>query len=237
MTTLYKLTDQDGYTRRRMSGETKWSPGFTLEASGKDELCSSSFVHAYTHPLLAVLLNPIHARIENPLLWEAEGDIALTDDGLKVGCTRLTTIKQIDLPVISTEQRVRFAVLCAKAVYEGPGWKKWADNWLSGADRTKTTAMAAAHAAAVAVDVASRAAARAAASSASSSPPYSSAKDFSSSPWAARAASRAASDAAWAAVNAAWAAAHAAWVEPDVTLPDAAKDFSLIEMAEAAMKE
>ena len=59
MTKLYKLTDQNHQTRNN----TKWGAGVTHTASGQGDLCTAGWLHAYTSPLLAVLLNPIHANI------------------------------------------------------------------------------------------------------------------------------------------------------------------------------
>lgn len=137
---LYKLTDQDGYTRRGKSGETQWSEGFTLETNGEGDLCGPGWVHAYTDPLLAVFLNPIHADIKFPLLWECEGEIGKSDRGLKVGCKKLTTIRKLPLPDVTTEQRVRFGILCALEVCEEPQFMTWAGRWLAGTDRTKAAA-------------------------------------------------------------------------------------------------
>ena len=148
--TLYKLTDDCGQTW----GETQWGPGVTHTAPGTGQLCSDGWIHAYTDPLLAILLNPIHANFPEPRLWECEGDVGATDHGLKVGCTSLTTVREIPVPAITTEQRVRFAILCARQVYHGPEWLAWADNWLSGADRSE-----AAREAAEAAEAAARAAA------------------------------------------------------------------------------
>ena len=113
MTKLYKLTDQSGQTRNA----TQWGPGVTHEASGEGELCGHGWLHAYTHPLLAALLNPIHANFQEPVLWEAEGEIWLYDHGLKVGCRKLTTLRQIPLPAVTLEQRVEFGIRCALSVY------------------------------------------------------------------------------------------------------------------------
>jgi len=57
--------------------EFQWELGEWYEIpEGKrgDDLCSSSWFHCYDHPLLAVLLNPIHANFKNPLLFEVEVD-------------------------------------------------------------------------------------------------------------------------------------------------------------------
>src|SRR5262250_2167785 len=98
--TLYKLTDERGQTR----GGTQWGEDVTHEALGADgrDLCSSSWIHAYEHPLLAALLNPIHADFQSPQLWEARGEIGKRDGQLKCGCRKLTTVRQIELPTITT---------------------------------------------------------------------------------------------------------------------------------------
>jgi len=44
------------------------------------------------------------------------------------------------LPRVTTEQRVKFAILCAKAVYKDEAFNLWADRWLSGDDRTLQSA-------------------------------------------------------------------------------------------------
>ena len=182
MIKLYKLTDRDGQTRN----DTQWGPGVSHSGTGKGELCGPGWIHAYEHPLVAVLMNPIHAIFQNPRLWEAEGEIGLRDGQLKCGCKTLTTIREIPLPSITTEMHVRFAILCAKEVCACLSWNAWADRWLSGEDRTQAAAEAAAEAA-----EAGKAAAWAA--------------------WAAEAAAEAAEErASAAAAEAAWASAAAA---------------------------
>jgi len=143
VTTLYKLTDKNGRTK----GETQWGEGVTHSGTGEDGLCGEGFIHAYEDPLIAVLLNPIHADFKTPRLWEAEGEIALREGQLKCGCVSLTTVREIPLPEVTTEQRVRFAILCAKAVSRDAEWNKWADKWLRGEDRSKAGAARAARAA------------------------------------------------------------------------------------------
>jgi len=140
VTTLYKLTDSNGCTR----GDTQWGPGVSHSGTGEGDLCGPGWIHAYTHPLLALLMNPGHANIDNPLLWESEGEIALSDYGLKVGCRTLMTLREIPVPQITTEQRVRFGILCAKQVCDDLAWNVWADKWLSGEDRSRESASTAA---------------------------------------------------------------------------------------------
>ena len=108
----------------------------------------AGWLHCYADPLLAVLLNPIHADYENPRLFRARvGRKSKHDHGLKSGYTKMTLIEEIPLPAISTAQRVRFATLCAMKVYQDPGFVQWGENWLSGKDRSAEAAEAAAGAA------------------------------------------------------------------------------------------
>ena len=179
-TTIYKLTNQNVQTR----GSFQWALAEWHETSGEGELCSSGWLHCYSHPLLAVLLNPIHADIANPRLFEGEGEGRMLDDrGLKQGFTRMRITKEIPVPVVTTEQRVKFAILCALEFYREDSFVAWAKAWLDGSDRS------------------ARAATRAAADAAA---------DAACAARAARAADAAAAYAVYAAANAANAAADAA---------------------------
>jgi len=139
---LYKLTKRDGTT---YSG-CQWGKNVTHETDGKGDLCGPGFTHWYTHPLLAVLLNPIHANFDDPILWEGEGEVAKNAYGLKVGCTKATTIRRIRLPVVTTKQKTKFGIFCALEDGE-PNLGRWIDDWLSGKDRSRVAARAAARAA------------------------------------------------------------------------------------------
>ena len=52
------------------------------------------------------------------------------------GYTKARLVEELPVPQISLVQRVRFAIFCVKEVYKAKKWNKWADNWLSGKDRT-----------------------------------------------------------------------------------------------------
>jgi hypothetical protein len=112
---VYKLTTGDNKTRAGASNETQWGPGVTHTALGNGDMCTAAYIHGYAHPYLAVLFNPIHANISNPNLWDCAATVEKTD-GLKVGCTELTTIKQIPLPQITPKQRAKFANLSANYI-------------------------------------------------------------------------------------------------------------------------
>jgi hypothetical protein len=162
--------------------------------------------------LLAVLLNPAHANFHSDmLLWECEAEVGLRKAD-KIGCTLITTIKQIPLPIFTMVQKQAFAILVAKEVHKEAFFQSWADDWLSGEDRSVKAACAAANAAYAAGYAANAAACAAYTANAA---------------YAAYAASAAASAAANAAYAAASAAANAAY---------AAADLDLVKMAQDCLK-
>jgi hypothetical protein len=145
---LYKLTDKDGYTRRGQSNALLWAVCVTHTAKGKGtQLCTDGVIHAYLSPELALFLNPIHAAISQPRLWEAEGAVVAEEGQLIVGVKSLTVLCEITAVQPTTEQRVKFAILCALSVYKDTAFSEWAENWLSGKDRSAEAAWAAAKAA------------------------------------------------------------------------------------------
>jgi hypothetical protein len=145
--------------------ELKAYNGFQWELGKKEviettsgELCSDQFFHYYDHPLLAILLNPIHASINNPRLFlvETAGE-SLSDKGLKSGSKELTLIEEIELPDITLNQKIAFGILCALEVNQNPEFVLWANNWLSSIDRSIEAAADAANDAAYAAAAANAA--------------------------------------------------------------------------------
>jgi len=223
---VYKLTDKFGQTK----DNTKWGNNVSHTAKGKGkELCSDGWIHYYTHPLLAVLMNPIHAKFASPKLWEAEASGKIINEPFKSGCKTLTTIKKIPLPEISRVQKIAFGILCAKEVCKGKAWNKWADKWLSGKDRSRESADAAADDAYNADDAYAARDAAYAARSAATHATHAARAAAAYAAYAARAAARAAA-AAYAADAARAANARAAYA----AAADA-KLINFIELAEKAM--
>ena len=138
MKTAYKLTD----SKMRTYNEFQWELGKWYEITGERDLCSPGWFHFYNDPLVGMFLNPAHANIGNPRLFRAEVEGNFIDDnGTKCGYSRAKLIEELLVPQISPVQRVRFAILCVKEVYKRKKWNKWADNWLSGKNRTEKSAV------------------------------------------------------------------------------------------------
>jgi len=138
----YKLTDKHGQTRN----DTQWGENVTHRATGKGtELCSNQVMHCYSSPEMAVFFDCIHGGYGNEgLLWECRGR-KVSNDGTKIGCKSLTTIRQIDKPTITIEQRIEIATRCSLGIYHEKNWVKWDHGWLSGKDRSYHAADAAAY--------------------------------------------------------------------------------------------
>ena len=192
----WKLTTADHTTQNGCQwGRRVENPHGVKDGTG--ELCSRSWYHGYDNAYLAVLMNSQHANIEAPTLWRAEWRGSRLDDrGLKFGATEFRTIEVVEAPVVSTEQLIAFAILCAAQVWDSttcPTWDEWAQAWLAGENRNDSSAANAANAAYNAANAAYNAA-------------------------------YAAANAAYAAYNAAYAAANAAaadYAEPSVVLENA----------------
>jgi hypothetical protein len=157
--TAYKLTNQNMTTYN----DTKWEVGVKKTTDGSGELCGPGWLHCYDDPVLAIMLNPIHAKIDNPRLWLVEvGGDSKHDRGLKIGYTEMTLVEERPVPKVSTGQRIYFSILCAKEVYKDATWNVWADGWLSAVDRSAAYAHDAAYSAYAAYSASSAAAAYAA---------------------------------------------------------------------------
>ena len=143
MNTRYKLTNQDLTTYNSF----QWKLNEWKETSGEGELCTEGWLHCYSNPLLAIILNHIHANIEKPKLFEVEVEgKCKTNFGLKEGWTRMRLVKELALPEISLIQKVAFGILCTLEVYKEEKFILWANNWLNGKDRSKESAAAATYA-------------------------------------------------------------------------------------------
>ena len=138
--TIYKLTDMNMKTYRGYP----WTLGKWNRTSGKGDLCGPGWLHAYTSPVLAELLDPIHANFREYRLFrgEASGQV-IRDSGLKVGYTNMRITEELPRLHITPENRIRFGIACACRVYTSAEYRAWAGRWVSGADRTEAAARAA----------------------------------------------------------------------------------------------
>ena len=96
----YKLLSQEMTSHNN----TKWEVGVPITISKEgNQMCTDQVLHCYNHLMLAVIFNPIHGNIKNPLLFEIEVDKIVNTDGLKFASKSQTLIKEISLPEINIE--------------------------------------------------------------------------------------------------------------------------------------
>ena len=106
-----------------------------------------SLVSRICSPLLAVLHAPLHVDSDYTKMIEIEVSEVYAPNQMKLGFTTGVVGKDVPLPKITLEQKLRYAIGSACSVCEEKPFRKWADNWISGKDRTKATAWATARAA------------------------------------------------------------------------------------------
>ena len=141
-----KLTDSKGQTQN----QTQWGEGVTHRATGEGtDMCTDNVIHYYESPEIAIFANPIHANYNKDmmLMWEFKPEHKINHDGLKSACKEGTTIRQVPIPSITTEQRVAAAIKIALLTYNDERFVDWAEKWLSGENRSAGAAKAARNAA------------------------------------------------------------------------------------------
>ena len=133
----YKLTDINKQTH---NGYQLPENGIWYYPSNRKDTCtpcSDTALHHYSHPLLAILFNPIHASYKNCRLFKSEVDCEYGTDRLKGWCTAQKVISELEVPKITLEQKIAFAIYCAE--YTGNTsyiWQTWAYNWMHNIDRS-----------------------------------------------------------------------------------------------------
>jgi len=165
----YKLCTQENTTHNgfKLPDIGVWYSAANCDSPPRP--CSNTVLHHYKHPLLAVLFNPQHANINNPKLYKIAVSRELGTDGLKGWSRKQKLVEEMQLPYIADNAKIAFAILCTKQVYKDIAWNIWADNWLSGKDRSHAAAAAARYAAAAAARYAAAAASSVAAAAAARS--------------------------------------------------------------------
>lgn len=141
----YKLLTKEMKSRQGWYNEMDWSDvGEWHEATGHGGLCTEGVLHDYDDPWIAAVMNPAHAKIADPVMYETERGGDVETDGLKCGSKRLRLTRQVDIPDVPLVQRVAFGIFASLRAYRCPDYLVWAGKWLSGEDRSATSAVRAA---------------------------------------------------------------------------------------------
>lgn len=145
---VYKLTESD----LTANGGFQYAIGIKAmpgRINPDAPLCGPTWLHAYPTMGLVVFMSPIHVEYDAPRLFEADAGGHIKYASGKLGCTELTLVREVEIPVVPTEARVEFAIRVVQLVIGDtcPEWGVWADNWLAGQRDNEAAAWAAAEAA------------------------------------------------------------------------------------------
>ena len=135
---IYKLTRQDRTTRDGFKYPPKGNK--LPELNGEGGLCSGGFYHGYANPLLAALHAPIHVDSDYTKMIEIEVSEVYAPNQMKLGFTTGIVGRVIPLPKITDEQRKRYTIGCVCSVYQKKFFRRWANSWISGRDRSRRAA-------------------------------------------------------------------------------------------------
>jgi len=141
----YKLTDAEGRTNGagKAPKPMQWAVGVTNRAAGEGTtLCTSGVLHVYRTPEQAAFMAPAHVPGYSRL-YEVEVPEIPVDDGTKCGVKEATVLREIPLPELTTEQRVEIAIRVSLWMHDDPEYRRWAEEWLDGRDRSAEAALAA----------------------------------------------------------------------------------------------
>ena len=144
---LYKLTNANSESGLPPAKPTTWSKGFhPPRLDGYGPLCTRHWYHAYSSPLLAVLLDPIHGDFgEGRRCYRVkvnEADVGDLDSGLKFGFKTGLVLDEVPLPEVTLVQKIAFGILCSLESPQPGKYFYWAPDWLSGKNRSCESAEA-----------------------------------------------------------------------------------------------
>ena len=122
----------------RTKNDTYWTVNIPNELPEEDtlELCRKGLFHYVSDPLLAVFLKGYHNCNDYSSLYKVVDEGKSVEGIDKCGATKLTLVKELEIPEVTLNQKIAFAILCALEVYKEIRFVTWAKNWLSGQARS-----------------------------------------------------------------------------------------------------
>lgn len=106
-------------------------------------LDTGRFTSGYATPLLAALMQPVHEINGEAVPVWLDADV-IHSDGLRFvikGGSGRSAVRA-ELPKLSPTVRTTWAILCARSCYLESPFILWAEEWLTGRDRTPESALA-----------------------------------------------------------------------------------------------
>ena len=119
--------------------DTKWVINVPNELPEKDYhiLYSNGLFHYAKHPLIAVIFKDFYSCGDYTKLYEVAPQGKIVEGWHTCGATKLTLVKELEIPEVSNTQKVAFAILCALEVCNEEFFVSWANKWLNNEDRSE----------------------------------------------------------------------------------------------------
>ncbi|MFV1997071.1 MAG: hypothetical protein ACC641_03575 [Acidiferrobacterales bacterium] len=122
----YLLANLEGRTRRGMTIEINRTFGKRQYSS---DIVSRNIWECADTPLLAIMINPLHAECVRPRLFEIRGEFGQ-------GQNTIHRVGEVILPDVSPEQKLAFAMYCVRSIVPEHAFGAWVERWLANIDRS-----------------------------------------------------------------------------------------------------
>lgn len=122
----YLLVDVNGRSRRGQLIEVERA---NVSRQYRSKILSQNIWECADSPLMAVMMNPLHAECVLPRLFELRGNV---EDNQFT----LHQLHEITVPRVSPEQKLAFSMYCVSASAFDRVFIAWVDRWLTGGDRS-----------------------------------------------------------------------------------------------------
>ena len=118
---------------------TLWEINVPKELPDRNNLvlCEEGLFHYVKHPLLAVMFKYFHGCESYTKLYEVIPEGQTIHGYNLAGSTKLTLVRELEIPKITLEQHIAFGILCAKEVCKKPNFVNWANKWLNDEDQSQ----------------------------------------------------------------------------------------------------
>jgi hypothetical protein len=130
----YLLTDAENHTWR---GSTIYPGRSVYSMNTQNNIVATNASEIGESPLVAIMLNPWHAEVENQKMLELEFSmISMVKHDPRINLL----IRETQTPSVTTDQKIVFALMVIQDVYKNEVFNNWSDNWISGNDRSPESA-------------------------------------------------------------------------------------------------
>jgi len=130
----YILADSANRTR---NGSRVFPGRSTFSSQASNNIVAQNASDIGASPLVAIMLNPWHAQLENPKMLELHFTSIAIDSSHP---TIRMNVREVEVPEITTDQKIIFALLTISEIYKNDQFNRWASAWISGSDRSAESA-------------------------------------------------------------------------------------------------